>query len=97
MFGDQGKQCGKGILWVTLVSEYLRSPRGLGPGQPLVVAFVGGGGENSPEESPSLLGPLGLPGWGGLPFLVSPGWRGSIFIFLLLIFMGGVRRGVIGR
>ena len=36
------------------------------------------------------------PRWGGLPFLVSPDWRGSIFIFLL-VFGGGVRRGVIGR
>ena len=58
---------------------------------------VGGGGGTVRKESPSLLGPFGLPGWGGLPFLVSPGRRGRAFIFLLLVSMGGVRLGVIGR
>ena len=70
-FGIRKSKCDKGILWVTLVSEYLRSPQGLGPGQPLVFAYVGGGGVVR-KESPSLLGPSGLPSWGGLPFLVSP-------------------------
>ena len=36
------------------------------------------------------------PSWGGLPFLISPNWRGSIFFFFL-IFGGGVHRSVIGR
>ena len=40
----KGKLCNKGILWVTLVSEHLRSPLGLAPGQPLVFTFVGGSG-----------------------------------------------------
>ena len=76
--------------------QYLRLRQGLGPEQPLVFA-VGGGGGAVRKESPSLLGPFGLPGWGGLPFLVSPGWRGRIFIFLLLVFMRGGCLGVIER
>ena len=36
------------------------------------------------------------PSWGGLPFLVSPSWRGSIFFFFL-VFGGGVHCRVIGR
>ena len=61
----------------------LTTSPGVGPKQPLVFAFGGGGGTVR-KESPSLLGPFGLPSWGGLPFLVSPDWRGSIFIFLLV-------------
>ena len=61
------------------------------------VFAVDGGGGAVRKESPSLLGPFGLPGWGGLPFLVSPGWRGRIFIFLLLVFMRGVCLGGIKR
>ena len=34
------------------------------------------------------------PSWGGLPFLISPSWRGSIFFFFL-VFGGGLRRRVI--
>ena len=36
------------------------------------------------------------PSWGGLPFLISPSRRGSIFFFFL-VFGGGVRRRVIRR
>ena len=36
------------------------------------------------------------PSWGDLPFLVSHDWRGSVFIFLL-VFVGGVCRGVLGQ
>ena len=77
-------------------SEYLRLRRGLVPGQPLVVAISGHRGAIR-EEGPSLLGPFGLPGWGGLPFLVSPGRWGGTFLFLLLVFVGGVRLGVFER
>ena len=44
-----------------------------------------------------LLEPSGLPSWGGLPFLSSPRWRGRGFFFLLVVFRGGVRFGVVGR
>ena len=48
------------------------------------------------REGPSLLGPSGLPSWGGLPFLLSPRWGRGLF-FLLLVFAGGFRLGVIGQ
>ena len=54
------------------VSEYLRLRQGLGPEQPLVFAFGGGGGVVR-KESPSLLGPfapqLGRPSFSCLPRL----------------------------
>ena len=51
----------------------------------------------SPQEGSPLLGPSGLPSWGGLPFLSSPRWRGRGLFFLLLVFVGGVCFGVIGQ
>ena len=60
-----------------MVSGYLRLRQGLVPGQPLLFAEGGGGGVVRKEGS-SLLGPLGRPGRGGLPFLVSPGWGGEL-------------------
>ena len=42
------------------------------------------------------LDPLPPPGWGSLPFLISPSRWGSIFFFFL-VFGGRVRRRVIGR
>ena len=42
------------------------------------------------------LDPSPPPSWGGLPFLISPSCRGSIFFFFL-VFGEGVRRRVIGR
>ena len=59
-----------------MVSGYLRLRQGLVPGQPLLVALSGCCGVVR-KEGPSLLGPFGLPRWGGLPFLVSPGWGGG--------------------
>ena len=56
-----------------MVSKHLRLRQGLVPGQPLVAA-VGGCRGTVRKEGLSLLGPFGLPGWVGLPFLVSPGW-----------------------
>ena len=55
----------------------LTTSPGLGPEQPLVFA-IGGGGGTVRKESPSLFGPFGLPGCGGLPFLVSPSWEGEL-------------------
>ena len=60
-----------------MVSGYLRLRQGFVPGQPLIVAKGGRCGAVR-KEGPSLLGPFGLPGWGGLPFLVSPS-RGENF------------------
>ena len=60
-----------------MVSGYLRLRQGLVPGQPLLVAVSGCCGVVR-KEGPSLLGPFGLPRWGGLPFLVSPGWGGEL-------------------
>ena len=37
------------------------------------------------REGPSLLGPFGLPGRGGLPFLLPLGLGERVFLFLLLI------------
>ena len=51
--------------------EYLRSPRGLDPGQPLIFAFAGGGGTVR-KESPSLLGPFGPPVGAAFLFLSPP-------------------------
>ena len=48
---------------------------GLGPGQPLIFAFVGGGGAVR-KESPSLLGPFGPP-------------VGASFLFLSPLVGGG--------
>ena len=56
-----------------MVAGYLRLRQGLVPGQPLLVTKRGRRGAVR-KESPSLLGPFGLPRWGGLPFPVSPGW-----------------------
>ena len=53
-----------------IVSRYLRLCHGLVPGKPLLVAVSGCCGVVR-KEGPSLLGPFGLPRWGGLPFLVS--------------------------
>ena len=69
---------------------------GLGPVRPLLFAVVGVGGVVRRKGFP-LLGPFGLPSWGGLPFLVSPSRWGTIFLFFFLVFGGRVRRRVIGR
>ena len=50
---------------------------------------------NYPEGESFPSWTLRPPSLGGLPFLISPSRRGSIFFFL--IFGGGVRRRVIGR
>ena len=60
-----------------MASGYLRLRQGLVPGQPFVVT-IGGRRGAVREEGPSLLGPFGLLSWGGLPFLVSPGWGGEL-------------------
>ena len=54
-----------------IVSRYLRLRQGLGPKRPLLSAVVGVGGVVRRKGFP-LLGPFGLPSWGGLPFLISP-------------------------
>ena len=59
-----------------MVSGYLQLRQGLVPGQPLVVA-VGSGRGVVRKEGPLLLGPFVLPSWGGLPFLITPGWGGN--------------------
>ena len=59
-----------------MVSEYLRSPRGLDPGQPLVFAFVSGGGTVR-KESPSLLGPFGPTVGAAFLFLSPPAGGGA--------------------
>ena len=51
----------------------------------------------SPEEGSSPSWTLRPPQLGGLPFLSSPRWRGRGFFFLLLVFGGGGRFGVVGR
>ena len=50
-----------------------------------------------PEGESSTAWTFGLSSWGGLPFLVCPACRGSIFFFLFLVFGGRVRHRVIGR
>ena len=74
-------------------SGYLRSRQGLGPWRPILVVVTGVGGTVR-GKSPSLLGPFGLPRWGGPPFLPSPRWGRDSFL-LLLVLGGGVRLGVI--
>ena len=60
-------------------SGHLRSRQGLGPQGPLLFVVVGVGGVVR-RKGPSLLGPSGLPSWGGLPFLLSPaGGEASFF------------------
>ena len=76
-------------------SGYSRARQGLGPGWPLLSVVFGVGGVVRKKGLP-LLGPSGLPSWGGLPFLSSPRWRGRGFFFLLLIFPGGVHLGFVG-
>ena len=79
-----------------MVSGYLRLHQGLVPGQPLLV-IVGGCCGVVRREGPPFLGPYGLPGWGGLPFLLPLGLGERGFLFLLLVAVGGVRLGVFGR
>ena len=52
---------------------------------------------SSPEEGSFPSWTLWPPSGGGLPFLSSPRWRGRGFFFLLLVFGGGGRFGVVGR
>ena len=60
-------------LEVIRESGYSRSRQGLGPWRPVLVV-VTGVGRAVRGKSFSLLGPFGLPRWGGLPFLLSPHW-----------------------
>ena len=76
-----------------MVSGYLRLRQGLVPGQPLIVAKSGCCGAVQ-KEGPSLLGPFGLPGRGDLPFLLPLGLGEMVFLFLLLVVVGGVCLGV---
>ena len=76
-------------------SGYLRSRQGLGPWRPILVVVTGVGGTVRGKSS-SLLGPFGLPRWGGPPFLPTPCWGRGLFL-LLLVLGGGVRLGVIGH
>ena len=69
--------------------------QGLGRERPLLSAVVGVGGVVRRKGFP-LLGPFGLPSNGGLPFLLSPRWRGKGLFFLLLVFTGGMRLGAVG-
>ena len=59
------------MLGTTLASGYLRLRQGLGPEQPLVFAFGGGGGTVR-KESPSLLGPFAPPVGVAFLFLSPP-------------------------
>ena len=77
-----------------MVSGYLRLRQGLVPGQPLLFAEGGGGGVVQKEGS-SLLGPFGRPKVGGLPFLLPLGLGERVFLFLLLIVVGGVHLSVL--
>ena len=68
------------------MSGYLRLCQGLVPRQPLLVA-IGGYCGVVRREGPSFLGPFGLLGRGGLPFLFPPvgggGFSSSCSSFLL--------------
>ena len=76
-----------------MVAGYLRLRRGLVPGQPLLVA-IGGCCGVVWREGPSLLGPFSLPRRDGLPFLLPLGLGERVFLFILLVVVGGVRPGV---
>ena len=60
----------------------LKISRGLGPGQPLLFAFVGGGGAVR-KESPSLLGPFGPPQLERPSFFCLPQSVGEHLLLLL--------------
>ena len=78
-------------LEVIRESGYLQSRQGLGPWRPVLVV-VTGVGRAVRGKSFSLLGPFGLPRWGGLPFPPSLRW-GRGFLLLFLTFVRGVGIG----